>query len=114
VVGLCVERSVEMVIGLLGILKAGGAYLPLDPHYPAERLKFMLADAAAAVLVTQSDLEALLPRGGAAAPVVVRLDADWRRSRAPRGIRPRSRSIRKTPPTSSTPQDQPVPQKASS
>jgi non-ribosomal peptide synthetase component F len=74
-----------MVIGLLGILKAGGAYLPLDPHYPAERLKFMLADAAAAVLVTQSDLEALLPRGGAAAPVVVRLDADWAEiARAPR------------------------------
>ena len=52
VVGLCVERSVEMVIGLLGILKAGGAYLPLDPGYPAERLAFMLADAGAAVLVT--------------------------------------------------------------
>ena len=45
VVGLCVERSLEMVIGLLGILKAGGAYLPLDPAYPAERLSFMLADA---------------------------------------------------------------------
>ena len=47
VVGLCVERSPEMVVGLLGILKAGGAYLPLDPDYPAERLAFMLADAAA-------------------------------------------------------------------
>ncbi len=45
VVGLCVERSPEMVIGLLGILKAGGAYLPLDPNYPRERLAFMLADA---------------------------------------------------------------------
>ena len=60
VVGLCVERSPEMVIGLLGILKAGGAYLPLDPAYPAERLAFMLADAGAAVLVTQA---ALLERG---------------------------------------------------
>ena len=77
VVGLCVERSVEMVIGLLGILKAGGAYLPLDPHYPAERLSFMLADAAAAVLVTQSALLDRLPQGAAAAPIVVRLDADW-------------------------------------
>ena len=47
VVGLCVERSPEMVIGLLGILKAGGAYLPLDPNYPRERLAFMLADAGA-------------------------------------------------------------------
>ena len=45
VVGLCVERSLEMVVGLLGILKAGGAYLPLDPDYPAERLAFMLEDA---------------------------------------------------------------------
>ena len=77
VVGLCVERSVEMVIGLLGILKAGGAYLPLDPHYPAERLSFMLSDAAAAVLVTQSALLDRLPQGAAAAPIVVRLDADW-------------------------------------
>ena len=45
VVGLCVERSLEMVVALLGILKAGGAYLPLDPDYPRERLAFMLADA---------------------------------------------------------------------
>ena len=52
-VGLCVERSLEMVVGLLGILKAGGAYVPLDPSYPRERLAFMLEDSAAAVLVTQ-------------------------------------------------------------
>ena len=43
-VGMCVERSVELVVGLLGILKAGGAYVPLDPSYPAQRLAFMLAD----------------------------------------------------------------------
>src|SRR6185312_10008818 len=71
VVGLCVERSPQMIIGLLGILKAGGAYLPLDPHYPAERLKFMLADASAAVLVTQSALLDRLPPLSAA--TVVRL-----------------------------------------
>ena len=53
-VGLCVERSLEMVVGLLGILKAGGAYLPLDPDYPAERLAFMLEDAGAAVLLSHS------------------------------------------------------------
>ena len=46
-VGICVERSLEMVVGLLGILKAGGAYVPLDPAYPAERLAFMLEDCAA-------------------------------------------------------------------
>ena len=61
VVGLCVERSLEMVVGLLGILKAGGAYLPLDPDYPG-RLAFMLADAGAPVLVTQTALRDRLPR----------------------------------------------------
>ena len=44
-VGICVERSLEMVVGLLGILKAGGAYVPLDPEYPIERLRFILEDA---------------------------------------------------------------------
>ena len=43
-VGICMERSIEMVVGLLGILKAGGAYVPLDPSYPKERLEFMLED----------------------------------------------------------------------
>src|SRR5262249_42932906 len=56
VVGLCLERSPEMVIALLAILKAGGAYLPLDPDYPRNRLSFMLADAGASVLVTHSAL----------------------------------------------------------
>src|SRR6185369_17951967 len=74
-VGLCVERSPEMVIGLVGILKAGGAYLPLDPNYPRERLAFMLADAGCPVLVTQSALLERLPE--AAAAQLVRLDADW-------------------------------------
>ena len=73
VVGLCVERSLEMVVGLLGILKAGGAYLPLDPDYPHERLAFMLEDADAPVLVTQSALLDRLPANGAR---IVRLDAD--------------------------------------
>ena len=55
-VGLCLERSLEMVIGLLGILKAGGAYVPLDPDYPQERLNFMLEDAQVSVLLTQQQL----------------------------------------------------------
>ena len=63
-VGLCVERSPEMVVGLLGILKAGGAYLPLDPNYPRERLAFMLADAGCPVLVTQQALLDRLPEDG--------------------------------------------------
>ena len=60
-VGLCLERSLEMVVGLLGILKAGGAYVPLDPVFPAERLAFMLVDAEVPVLVTQERLREGLP-----------------------------------------------------
>src|SRR5215510_12544205 len=71
VVGVCLERSLELVICLLGILKAGGAYLPLDPGYPAERLSFMLADAGAALLLTQSGLGDRLD-----APGVRRLELD--------------------------------------
>ena len=63
VVGLCLARSLDLIVGLLGILKAGGAYLPLDPDYPPARLAFMLEDAGAEVLVTQ---DALLERLSAA------------------------------------------------
>jgi amino acid adenylation domain-containing protein len=61
VVGICMERSLDLVVGILGILKAGGAYLPIDPSYPAERMSFMLKDAQASVLVTQQELAASLP-----------------------------------------------------
>ena len=60
-VGICLERSLELVIGLLGILKAGGAYVPLDPGYPQERLAFMIEDAQAPVLLTQQGLLRKLP-----------------------------------------------------
>ena len=72
-VGLCVERSFDMVVGLLGILKAGGAYVPLDPGYPPDRLAFMLSDTQAPVLVTQQRLISRLPSGEAR---VVLLDTD--------------------------------------
>ena len=79
VVGLCIERSLAMLVGLLGILKAGGAYLPLDPDYPPERLAFMLADAGAPVLLTRAALRAHLPAHDASASMtrIVCLDADW-------------------------------------
>ncbi|MGK7905412.1 MAG: amino acid adenylation domain-containing protein [Hormoscilla sp.] len=73
-VGICMERSLEMVVGLLGILKAGGAYVPLDPAYPKERLAFMLSDSQVPVLLTQQKLVSELPEHWAK---VVCLDADW-------------------------------------
>ncbi len=75
-VGLCAERSIEMVVALLGILKAGGAYVPLDPEYPEERLAFMLAEAQVSVLLTQQRTAARL--AGQTAHVVC-LDTDWPR-----------------------------------
>jgi amino acid adenylation domain-containing protein len=73
-VGICLERSLEMVVGLLGILKAGGAYVPLDPAYPQERLTFMLEDSQVPVLLTQQQLVEKLPEHQAR---VICLDADW-------------------------------------
>jgi len=64
-VGLCAQRSFELVVGILGILKSGGAYVPLDPAYPKERLEFILKDTQASVLVTQENLKADLPRHSA-------------------------------------------------
>lgn len=58
-VGLCLERSIEMIVAVLGVLKAGGAYVPLDPAYPRERLAFMLAESRTSVLLTQASLPAL-------------------------------------------------------
>ncbi|MBD1869937.1 amino acid adenylation domain-containing protein [Cyanobacteria bacterium FACHB-471] len=60
-VGLCVDRSADMVIGILGILKAGGAYVPLDPNYPSDRLHFMLTDTQVSIVLTQSWLVEKLP-----------------------------------------------------
>jgi non-ribosomal peptide synthetase component F len=60
-VGVCMERSLEMVVALFAILQAGGAYVPLDPDYPPDRLSFMLEDAAVPVLLTQRKLASQLP-----------------------------------------------------
>ncbi|RUR73747.1 hypothetical protein PCC6912_55240 [Chlorogloeopsis fritschii PCC 6912] len=73
-VGICIERSLEMAIGLLGIMKAGAAYVPLDPAYPQERLAFMLDDSQAPVLLTQQSLMSKLPKHHAR---VVCIDSDW-------------------------------------
>jgi amino acid adenylation domain-containing protein len=76
IVGVCMERSVEMIVGLLGILKAGGAYMPMDPAYPQERFRLMLQDAQAPVLLTQARLLALMPQIDAR---VISLDTEWNR-----------------------------------
>jgi amino acid adenylation domain-containing protein len=73
-VGICMTRTNQMVVGLLGILKSGGAYVPLDPQYPSERLQFMLEDTQIKVLVTQSDLKEMLPQR---VKHVICLDTDW-------------------------------------
>nr|AGH69808.1 non-ribosomal peptide synthase [Nostoc sp. 'Peltigera membranacea cyanobiont'] len=73
-VGICLERSPLMVVGLLGILKAGGAYVPLDPAYPSERLAYMLSDSQVKVLLTQEKLASSLP---VSAAQVICLHSDW-------------------------------------
>jgi amino acid adenylation domain-containing protein len=73
VVGLCVRRSSDMLVALLGILKSGGAYLPLDPAYPRERLEYILRDARVSILVTHSEIVDRLP-AGAGHPIC--LDSD--------------------------------------
>ncbi|MBD2166654.1 amino acid adenylation domain-containing protein [Calothrix membranacea FACHB-236] len=73
-VGICVERSLEMIVGILGILKAGGAYLPLDPAYPQERLRSMLKDANLSLVLTQKRLQEWLPKNQYQ---TIYLDADW-------------------------------------
>ena len=73
-VGICVERSFDMVIGMLGILKAGGAYVPLDPTHPPERLNFMLEDAQVPVLLTQ---QRWVERLGRQKSHIICLDKDW-------------------------------------
>lgn len=87
-VALCIERSLMMLIGVLGIIKAGGAYVPLDPHSPAERLRFMMADAGVAIAVTQATVWQELDLPGRDVPgsgspgselIIVALDRDQSR-----------------------------------
>ncbi len=74
-VGICMENSIDTMVGLLGTLKAGGAYLPLDPTYPQERIAFMLEDSQATVLLTLEHLVESLPKHSAK---IVCLDTDWK------------------------------------
>src|SRR3982074_3491841 len=73
-VGICIDRSLEMAVGILGILKSGGAYLPLDPDYRPERLAFMLDDARPSLVLAKSNLLSQLPQSGNR---ILLLDGDW-------------------------------------
>lgn len=73
-VGICMDRSVDMLVAVLGVLKAGAAYVPLDPAYPKDRIAFVIEDSQARVLVTQSSLVDALPSTSAQ---FVRMDSDW-------------------------------------
>ncbi len=75
-VGICIDRSLEMAVAVLGVLKAGAAYVPLDPSYPSERLAFMLADAQCKVVLTSKLLASTL---SPASDCLLRLDEDWDR-----------------------------------
>lgn len=73
-VGVSMQRSARRMAGLLGILKAGGGYVPLDPEYPADRLSFMVEDAAMSVVLTDEASQAAVPTGSV---TVVNLDREW-------------------------------------
>jgi amino acid adenylation domain-containing protein len=90
VVGICMRRSLEMVVGFLGILKAGGAYLPLDPESPLERLSYMLEDAGVGVVLTGEELEKRLPASWAQ---IVCVDKEWERISQENENRPESNVV---------------------
>ncbi|MEW8028556.1 MAG: amino acid adenylation domain-containing protein [Candidatus Thiodiazotropha sp.] len=73
-VGICMDRTLNMVVGLLGVLKAGGAYVPLDPAFPIDRLRYMLNDSAVPILLTQAHLSEHLPQVQA---TIICIDSDW-------------------------------------
>jgi non-ribosomal peptide synthetase component F len=73
-VGICMDRSLEMVVGLLGILKAGGVYVPLDTEYPKERLAFILRETGTSLLLTQQRVVSRLPE---LKPQCLCIDTDW-------------------------------------
>jgi amino acid adenylation domain-containing protein len=95
VVGVYMERSIELVIALLGTLKAGGAYLPLDPDYPQERLAFMLQEAEAPVVLTQKHLADLLP---AHAGQIICVDSEWEIISNESSVNPKSAIVDRSQP----------------
>jgi amino acid adenylation domain-containing protein len=89
-VGICIERSFDMVVGLLGILKAGGAYVPIDPDYPQERITYMLEDSQVSVLLTQSKLIESLFCEQKGLRKLICLDTDWKKIASTNDSNPKS------------------------
>jgi hypothetical protein len=77
-VPICIERSIEMIVGVLGILKAGGTYVPIDPQYPEERISYMLDDVSTSIALSSKTARSKL--AGKARPGIIELDTDWSRS----------------------------------
>ncbi|MEJ7675692.1 MAG: AMP-binding protein [Chitinophagaceae bacterium] len=75
-VPICIERSLEMIVGIFAILKAGAAYVPIDPKYPEERIRYMLEDINAKIVVSSKESRSKLPTSEGVE--VVELDTDWR------------------------------------
>ena len=89
-VPLCLERSLEMVVGILGILKAGGAYVPLEPDLPDDRLAYLIRDTGARIVLAQSRLVERLARLAGEQVKVIAIDGDWERQEREEGEEPRS------------------------
>src|SRR5205085_10597772 len=79
VVGIWVERSVEMVVGVLGVLKSGGAYMPLDGNYPEERLEYMIEDAQVSLMLVGKEQEKRMPRVWVPVVMMDGQDREWER-----------------------------------
>ena len=78
IIGICTDRSIDMVVGVLGILKTGGAYTPLDPHFPEDRIEFMLQDSSSGILITQSNIRERFGRfSGRIVCMDSDMDSDW-------------------------------------
>jgi non-ribosomal peptide synthetase component F len=73
-VGICLERGVEAVLSILGVLKAGGVYIPIDPHYPSDRISYIMEDSQSVLMITQSGIASEL---GFSGPEVLCLEEAW-------------------------------------
>ena len=90
-VAICVERSFDMIIGILGVLKAGGAYVPIDPNYPQERIQFMLKDTGVKIVLTQEHLKSNIPTSKQYE--FISLDEDWEKIKRQKISNPKNKTF---------------------